>query len=605
MFTGNDFEKLGIGIIVFEVKYIKGENEYDIIFKYGNNTLYKLFNIDKEEINDKSSFQLLLDFNDVDLNTIYTVATKGTENKFIKFYKDINKYFKTSCFQSDINFCTCLIEDITEQYIDEKQVRINGEKYKIAIENTNDIIFDYFPIEKEIKYTKSIIGFQNFQKVTKDIPNQLVKQNLIHLEDRNAFLKMFDIIKDNKTTNSVVRIQNDDNRYLWYKVILNNIYDEEGQVLSIFGLIKNIDDLKRNELELQFKAESDSLTGLYNKKATEILISDYLKAQENKKSSHAMIIIDIDNFKEVNDFLGHVIGDSLLLEISNRIKTLFRQDDIIGRIGGDEFMIFMKNLKNVNSVINKVKNISTILKDKYDHLKININITTSIGISFYPNEGTDFISLYKNADIAMYEAKDKGDCYSVFNSDISVNKAESKSFDYNASVLRKKFALNIADDILRILYGNENITQNINEVLELLSKYYNFTRATINQIKNDNIVNVNSYLLKESIKTTKFEKYHHNLFNNLKLFTANENYFTYDFPKLDHTIKKYFKKQSIKSIYIFPFEENQYTGFIEFDNSINKVHLKKEQIHELTIVSNILALYVLKKKNCQNYKIMA
>ena len=104
---------------------------------------------------------------------------------------------------------------------------------------------------------------------------------------------------------------------------------------------------------LKIRAESDSLTGLYNKEATHEHIAKYLSEERSRNANHAMIVLDLDNFKEINDYFGHLYGDALLLEISNRIKSLFRASDIVGRIGGDEFMIFMKNIKNVDIVYKK------------------------------------------------------------------------------------------------------------------------------------------------------------------------------------------------------------------------------------------------------------
>ena len=96
---------------------------------------------------------------------------------------------------------------------------------------------------------------------------------------------------------------------------------------------------------LRIRAESDSLTGLFNKEATHEHVTQYLNETRARKARHAMIVLDLDNFKEINDYFGHLYGDALLLEISNRIKSLFRASDIVGRIGGDEFMIFMKNVE--------------------------------------------------------------------------------------------------------------------------------------------------------------------------------------------------------------------------------------------------------------------
>ena len=120
----------------------------------------------------------------------------------------------------------------------------------------------------------------------------------------------------------------------------------------------------------------------------------------------AFFMIDIDDFKYINDFFGHLSGDALLAEIAAGLKHIFRRQDIIGRIGGDEFAVIMKNIQNKEIVRKKAAEIMAIFNE-YMHDE-NYTFSSSIGIAFLPEHGMDFETIYKNADIALYKAKASG-----------------------------------------------------------------------------------------------------------------------------------------------------------------------------------------------------
>nr|WP_317359981.1 GGDEF domain-containing protein [uncultured Tyzzerella sp.] len=159
--------------------------------------------------------------------------------------------------------------------------------------------------------------------------------------------------------------------------------------------------------ELLYLSENDSLTGLLNRNAAEKFVEKHSKSKELS----AMFIIDIDNFKQLNDTLGHMKGDEALIEISNKLKSLFRHNDCISRLGGDEFMIFLPNVLNKECVINKANQVLNIFPLAYEDKGNTVEIGCSIGITFCETniENEDlYEKLYKEADQAMYEVKKNG-----------------------------------------------------------------------------------------------------------------------------------------------------------------------------------------------------
>ncbi len=180
-------------------------------------------------------------------------------------------------------------------------------------------------------------------------------------------------------------------------------------------LQNEIIESKKAQQELQIKAERDPLTKLYNKEVTQVLIDDYIYSHKNE-SLNALFLIDLDNFKSANDQRGHIFGDELLVEVSKKLTHLFRIDDVVGRIGGDEFMVFMKNIVDVAGVESKANEICKALHISFENKnKTMSNISSSVGISLFPGQAKTYADLYQKADIALYMAKEKGkDTYVIY-----------------------------------------------------------------------------------------------------------------------------------------------------------------------------------------------
>lgn len=173
-------------------------------------------------------------------------------------------------------------------------------------------------------------------------------------------------------------------------------------IINIVGKIRS--NVKKKELEN--KADTDLLTGLNNKLATERKIKEYMA--QNPQSQSMMFLLDVDNFKKINDTMGHAFGDEVLRSLGGQIGTIFRASDIIGRIGGDEFMIFLKGIPDESTILKEAKKVETFFKGFQAGEYVKYKATASIGVAIYPQEGADFETLYKAADQGLYKAKKRG-----------------------------------------------------------------------------------------------------------------------------------------------------------------------------------------------------
>lgn len=176
-------------------------------------------------------------------------------------------------------------------------------------------------------------------------------------------------------------------------------------VIIVFNT-RNRQRNKEESRQLENKADTDLLTGLNNKIATERKITEYM--QQNPDSQAMMVVLDIDNFKKINDTLGHGFGDEVLRNLGHRLSAMFRSSDILGRLGGDEFVILLKDIKDDAHIKKEAKK----LEDFFHHFEVGeyvkYSVTASLGAAVFPRDANTFEGMYKAADTALYTAKRRG-----------------------------------------------------------------------------------------------------------------------------------------------------------------------------------------------------
>lgn len=191
--------------------------------------------------------------------------------------------------------------------------------------------------------------------------------------------------------------------------------DESIALVRIQNLVKSkhrVRSLIQKYIEFKVKSELDEMTGLFNKITIKNLITDALS--KNKNICHALLVVDIDNFKAINDVFGHTVGDHTVSVVSNVIVSQFNGSDMVGRIGGDEFVIFISDVVSRESVYQKTDSLVRIISEK-KKLSIPDNVTVSIGLAFSDGSETDYEALFLKADEALYASKRAGkSCYNEY-----------------------------------------------------------------------------------------------------------------------------------------------------------------------------------------------
>ena len=309
-----------------------------------------------------------------------------------------------------------IFTDISELKQKEEKLKLSEERFKAAIKHLDISIWEY-----DIK-TKCLIKEAGWNKegsrrlVYANMPDESITKGYVSPESAGEYLRLYEDISGGKLkTSAEVQIQEPDGKYCWHRITYTVVLDEDGQPMKAIGTSENIEEEKRKQKRIDnllLKAQKDFLTGLYNRETIEELVRQSLKINALEKGVSAVLIVDIDNFKQINDFYGHTEGDRVLKEIGRMIPEVFGERALTGRLGGDEFLVFVIGEDYESDVCSLAQK----LCDRLSELEVqDKKITVSVGIAFVEEALRDFKTLYQSADAALYVAKCRGkNTYAVY-----------------------------------------------------------------------------------------------------------------------------------------------------------------------------------------------
>ena len=333
------------------------------------------------------------------LNKIRHIVTEDNKDLFYGVMVDISKY--------------------TEH---QTNLDKSMEQYQLILSQTYTITF-------EVDLTTDTVSFsENWNKLFEFTPKPhrfletLPANSHIHPADIPLLLQNMRDIKSGTAYRSMdIRLRTG-SQYIWFSLRAVAVRNEHGEVVKIVGILLNIDNEKKETYALHQKAECDSLTQLLNRETAKQHTVEYLNSFPN--GAHcALIIIDLDNFKQINDSFGHMFGDKVLLKAADAIKKSFRSRDLVARIGGDEFMILMKDITNQELLKERCTQILSAFHSLLADEQTECEISCSIGVAISPDHATSYNQLFEFADEAMYQAKKQGkNNYAIYQpADISKN----------------------------------------------------------------------------------------------------------------------------------------------------------------------------------------
>ena len=314
------------------------------------------------------------------------------------------------------------LQNVSEQH--EREIAYNRWEQTYAAmskDKTAYIEFDLTQNRLELQKGGLIDRFPPLEEQTMEAVMQYFIDHWVHPEDRDAIriytardrllASYFRGVTPEKVD---YRHRTKLGQYEWVRFGVQMLPDPYSSSIRASLLLRDIDARKREELLLQDRLRTDPLTGALNRNAfvaqAEAIFSD------ESSGKHALAILDVDHFKQVNDCFGHGFGDRILIRITETLRSALRSDDLVGRLGGDEFLVLLKNVPKKETLVSKLENLRELL---FQRISENRIVSCSIGAAAFPLDGTTFDALYRNTDIALYAAKAAGrNCVQVYSEDM-------------------------------------------------------------------------------------------------------------------------------------------------------------------------------------------
>jgi diguanylate cyclase (GGDEF)-like protein/PAS domain S-box-containing protein len=305
-----------------------------------------------------------------------------------------------------------LRQEIEERKRVEEALCKSEERFRTLFEHSREAIYITAQDGKIVNFNQSMLEMFGYSR--EEIMEVKAQEMYVNPDDRNRFQQQIEqkgFVRDYE-----VRLRKKNGTEMDCLITAIVRRDASGSILEYQGILRDITERKQQEQQLVHAATHDLLTGLPNRMFFNQLLNKGLALAHRSQKKLVVMLFDLDRFKEVNDTLGHSLGDQLLKNVGNRLRVLLRESDIVARIGGDEFLLLLQEITMMEDSAKIAQKVLEAVREPIVFDNYELHITTSIGIAVYPDDGGDAETIVKNADIAMYQAKEKGrDNYQYFN----------------------------------------------------------------------------------------------------------------------------------------------------------------------------------------------
>ncbi len=358
------------------------------------------------------------------------------------------------------------------------------DSYRLATELNDMAVFEWDIPADRLDYDERLpIIIQN-ELPRENVKEHLLKARLVHPDNRIEFRNQVNRMLTMKTQRSApfqefnleFRIYTRNRYFIWVRVKYRAEF-VDGEAKKVTGFLQNINSFRQEESRLKQVIERDPMTGLYSKTHAPYLVNQTIA---DKSRTNALLVLDLDNFKSVNDKLGHLIGDAVIMDMAMNLKTTFRKTDILGHIGGDEFMVMMKDINSPEVVVQKCIQLRDILRRVYQHEGEEVSVSASIGIALAPEHGEDYNLLFTRADAALAESKRQGkDTETIYRE--GMENAEERETD-NAELPTQNFRKmlsNPMDYIFEMVFHSKDTSLAVQLLLQIFAKYFKVHRAYV------------------------------------------------------------------------------------------------------------------------------
>lgn len=307
------------------------------------------------------------------------------------------------------------IADATAHKHTEANLRASEARYRLLADNTSDLVCLHAPDGRYLYLSpsvKTLLGFTH-EELVGSYPD-----SLLHPEDCDRIRQQSHLValSGYETVPITFRMRTKSGHYIWMETLIKAIRDHSGQVIQLQSSSREVTERIKAQDKLRHEALHDSLTGLPNRTyfmERLRVVLDYSHMEESMGA--AVLFLDLDRFKIINDSLGHLIGDQLLILVAQKLQSVLREGDLAARLGGDEFMVLVHELRDIRDAVRVAERLIDTLKTPFTIQDRQVFISPSIGIVKVSAHHHQTIDLLRDADLAMYQAKHRGgESYEIF-----------------------------------------------------------------------------------------------------------------------------------------------------------------------------------------------
>jgi diguanylate cyclase (GGDEF)-like protein/PAS domain S-box-containing protein len=357
------------------------------------------------------------------------VVLTGEPESFEIEIKALGMWFTISAHEAGTGCFVATFDNITERKRIERALRQAEEKYRAIFHGAVVGIFQSTPGGRYSDVNPAMahmLGYDSPQDLVASITD-ISQQVYVDPERREELTRL--LREQGMVKNFECAVHRKDGSEMWFSANVRAV-SEEGVLVGYEGTNEDITARKVAEERIQFLAYYDALTGLPNRTLLQDRLGKALAGARRQKCKVALLFLDLDSFKIINDSLGHSVGDLLLQEVAKRLKKWGREQDTIARLGGDEFLITLTQVQDLADVAVAAERLMDAMTAAFVVQGHSLNVSCSIGISIFPEHGSDCETLIKNADAAMYGAKDSGrNSFRFFAEDMNVQAIERLSLE--------------------------------------------------------------------------------------------------------------------------------------------------------------------------------
>lgn len=362
-----------------------------------------------------------------EINTIVNCIQTGAEDYILK-------PFNSFLLEARINIC------LERKYLLEKN--LEGKEQLKIIANSLPVLI--CALDKDLTFTFNNKSYEIWFDKTVEYINGKFLKDIFPKGAYEIILHNYNTVISTKCPVNFELTLNYQKKELHYLAATLTPYLDKGEIKSTFVVMSDITNLKNTEEQLHYMATHDTLTGLPNRNLLDSTLSKAIEDAKQKNVAVAILFLDLDRFKLINDTLGHDVGDQLLIQVSERIMSNLRTTDTVIRMGGDEFVVIIRDIYNEKYVGQIAKKLCEVISFPFKIGFQTLKVSSSIGISLFPKHSTNKSALLKYADLAMYYVKEHfGNNYQLYknNMDLRTKTKMNTLNELHAALNKKEFII--------------------------------------------------------------------------------------------------------------------------------------------------------------------